>query len=198
MGCHIFSPPYRALGLGSPVRVTASGPAPTVDHWATHSRVHYVYPGTDVTAGSTVDVTWYDGSERPPQAVLDAAAGTLPEQGTVFIGTEGTLVLPHGGDKPLLHPADRFAAARYPEIAPRDHYHEFLDAVLAGGQCSAGFDYAGPLTESVLLGNVAAWFPGEALDFEGRALRFPNKPEANARLTRRYRKGWEPKNLSRS
>lgn len=195
MGCHIFSPPYRALGLGFPVRITASGPAPTTDHWATRSRVHYVYPGTDVTAGSTVDVTWYDGTERPPQAILEAAGGTLPEQGTVFVGTAGTLVLPHGGDRPLLYPAEQFTTVSYPEIAARDHYHEFLEAVLADGRCSAGFDYSGPLTESVLLGNVAAWFPGETLELEARTLRVTNKPDANARLTRRYRKGWEPKGL---
>ena len=66
----------------------------------------------------------------------------------------------------------------------------------AGGRrtpCSAGFDYAGPLTESVLIGNVAAHFPGETLAFDPAALRFPDKPDANQHLTRTYRDGWRVK-----
>ena len=59
--------------------------------------------------------------------------------------------------------------------------------------CSAGFDYAGPLTESVLIGNIAARFPGETLEFDARRLRFPGKPEADQFLTRTYRKGWRVK-----
>ena len=64
--------------------------------------------------------------------------------------------------------------------------------MLGGGKtpCSASFDYAGPLTESVLIGNVAAHFPGETLQFDGKALNFPHRPEANEYLTRRYRSGW--------
>jgi hypothetical protein len=65
--------------------------------------------------------------------------------------------------------------------------------VLAGGktQCSAGFDYAGPLTESVLIGNVAARFPGETARIrrQGAALH-RTSPSANQYLTRSYRSGW--------
>jgi hypothetical protein len=81
------------------------------------------------------------------------------------------------------------------DIPPRDHYAEFIDAVLAGGRkpCSAGFDYAGPLTESVLIGNVAAHFPGETLTFDAVALRFPERHEADQHLSRAYRDGWRIK-----
>ena len=83
------------------------------------------------------------------------------------------------------------ATIQKPELPPRDHYGEFLDAVLAGAgtTCSAGFDYSGPLTESVLIGNVAAHYPGETLGFDAARLTFPGKAEANAHLTRAYRKG---------
>jgi predicted dehydrogenase len=194
MGCHIYSPPYRALGLTAPVRVTAHGPQPTRDHWAVRARVHLGYPATPITAGQTVDVWWYDGGETPPPAIVERAGGKLPDQGTVFVGTDGTLVLPHG-NQPVLHPVEKFANARLPEVAPRDHYAEFLDAVLAGGTCSAAFDYAGPLTESVLMGNVAARTPGQTLEFDARALRFTNHAEANQHLTRSYRKGWGVKGI---
>jgi hypothetical protein len=75
------------------------------------------------------------------------------------------------------------------DLPDRDHYAEFIDVVLGGGKekCSANFDYAGPLTESVLIGNVAAHFPGETLEFDAKKLTFPKQRDANQYLTRSYR-----------
>lgn len=206
MGCHIFSPPYRALGLTAPLKVTSHGASPSRDNWAVSAKVHYVFPGTSVTADKTVDVWWYDGGEKPPAEILailgdkmpaPAADGRFRGQGTIFIGTEGTLWLPHMAKQPFLFPQEKFASYQMPEITPRDHYFEFLDAVLAGGstKCSTSFDYSGPLTETVLMGNVAAWYPGETLEYDSRKLRFTNKPEANVHLSRTFRKGWKVKGV---
>jgi predicted dehydrogenase len=200
MGCHIFSPSYRPLGLTSPISIASHGPAPSRDNWAVSAKFHYVFPGTDLTAGKTLDYWWYDGSQRPPAEVVALAGDRMPPQGNIFIGTDGAIVLPHGG-APFAVPADRFKDAKAPEIAPRDHYAEFLDAVLAAGsgsavKTSANFDYAGPLTETVLLGNVAAHFPGETLELDAARLRFPRKPEADAMLARSYRKNWRLKELT--
>ena len=92
-------------------------------------------------------------------------------------------------------PESKMAALPQIDLPERDHYREFIDVVLGGGKqkCSANFDYAGPLTESVIIGNVAAHFPGETLEFDGKALKFPKKPEANQYLTRSYRQGWAVK-----
>jgi predicted dehydrogenase len=198
MGCHIFSPPYRALKLTAPLSVTSEGPAPNAQNWATKARLHYVFPGTEFTADKTVDFWWYDGGEQPPANILEAAGDKLPQTGSVLIGTEGVLLLPHMHD-PVILPADRSTAAAekvaqlLQGIQERDHYAEFLDAVLARGTVtpSTNFDYAGPLTESVILGNIAARFPKETLAFDARALSFPQKREANAYVTRSYRKGWK-------
>ena len=83
------------------------------------------------------------------------------------------------------------------DIPERDHYREFVDVILAGGKekCSASFDYAGPLTESVLIGNVAAHFTGETLEFDAKSLSFPRKREANQYLTRSYRSGFGMKGV---
>jgi predicted dehydrogenase len=192
MGCHIYSPPYRALKLSSPVSVTAYGPSPSEESWATKARVKVTYPGTEYTAGSTVDVWWYDGGELPPDAVREPIGTRFPQQGSVVVGTDGLLVLPHGSTEPFVLPDTKMAALPQFDLPERDHYAEFIDAVLGGGKakCSAGFDYAGPLTESVLIGNVAAHFPGETLEFDAKTLSFPHKREANQHLTRGYRKGW--------
>lgn len=198
MGCHIFSPPYRALALTAPLSVASEGPAPTTQNWATKARLHYVFPGTEFTADKTVDFWWYDGGEQPPARILEAAGVEKVPDGSVLIGTEGVLLLPHMREPQIL-PADRATAAAdkvaqlRAAIPDRDHYAEFIDAVLARGKVlpSTNFDYSGPLTEAVILGNIAARFPNETLAFDAKALTFPQKREANAYLTRSYRKGWQ-------
>jgi predicted dehydrogenase len=195
MGCHIYSPPYRALKLTSPVAVTAYGPAPTAESWATKARVRLTYPGTEYTADKTVDVWWYDGGELPPDVIREPVGPRFPEQGSIVVGTDGLIVLPHGSTEAFVLPDSKMASLPTIDLPDRDHYGEFIDVVLAGGKekCSANFDYAGPLTESVIIGNVAAHFTGETLKFDARSLSFPDKPEANQYLTRTYRSGWNAK-----
>ena len=195
MGCHIYSPPYRALKLTSPIAVTAYGPAPTAESWATKARVKLTYPGTEFTADKTVDVWWYDGGELPPDSVREPVGARFPEQGSVVVGTDGMIVLPHVTAEPFVLPDSKMAALPTVELTDRDHYGEFIDVVLGGGKqkCSANFDYAGPLTESVIIGNVAARFSGETLRFDAKNLRFPDKPDANPHLTRTYRNDWKPR-----
>ena len=195
MGCHIYSPPYRALKLTSPIAVTAYGPPPTVESWATRARVKLTYPGTEFTAGNTVDVWWYDGGELPPDAIREPIGPRFPPQGSVVVGTDGMIVLPHIRPDAFVLPESKMASLPPSRLTDRDHYAEFIDVVLGGGKevCSASFDYAGPLTESVIIGNVAAHFPGETIRFDARRLSFPDRPEANQYLTRSYRDGWKLK-----
>jgi len=194
MGCHIYSPPYRALKLTSPIAVTAYGPPPTAESWATSARVKLTYPGTEYTADRTVDVWWYDGGELPPDAIREPVGARFPPQGSIVVGTDGLIVLPHVSPEAFVLPESKMAALPAIDLSDRDHYSEFVDVVRAGGRekCSANFDYAGPLTESVIIGNIAAHFTGQPLTFDARALRFPGRPEANQYLTRAYRRGWNP------
>jgi hypothetical protein len=137
---------------------------------------------------------WYDGGELPPAELRTLVGTAMPDQGSLIVGTDGLIVFPHGSTEAFVLPREKQASVTRPSFPPRDHYGEFLDAVLAGGTtpCSASFDYAGPLTESVLIGNVAARFPGETLNFDGKALAFPDKPGATQYLPRAFRHGWEP------
>jgi hypothetical protein len=107
------------------------------------------------------------------------------------------IVLPHMTADAFVLPDSKMANLPKIDLPDRNHYHEFIDVVLGGGKdaCSASFDYAGPLTESVIIGNIAARFPGETLEFDGKALKFPKKPEANQYLTRSYRQGWTLKGV---
>jgi predicted dehydrogenase len=189
MGCHIFSTPIRGVNLYLPTSVTSYGPGAVHGNWPVDAKIKLVFPGTSLTAGETLDFWWYDGATRPPQNVAAAAGGTLPGSGAVIIGTDGAILLPHIGP-PTLHPASTLSSRVVPTPAARNHYHEFLDAVLKGPgtTCSAGFDYAQLVTEAVLLGSVAEHFSGETLAYAPAAMRVTSHPAANKWLQRSFRK----------
>lgn len=196
MGCHIYDPVFKALALTAPISVTSFGPAPSQWNWATDAVIEYVFPGTPYTEGDKVKVTWYDGDARPPkeiQALLEKVP--LPDQGSIFIGTKGCVLLPHIG-APRLFPEDKFDDYKIPRIPSVNHYHQFVDGCLGKGIPSANFDYSGPLTEAVLLGSVATRFPKTVLEWNAAKLKFTNVKEANQYVRRAYRKGWEVKGLS--
>lgn len=196
MGCHIYDPVFGALALTSPLSVRSEGPAPNEHSWAVNAVIHYVFPGTPFTEGKTVNVTWYDGDERPPADVQALAGGRrLPGQGSIMIGTRGIMLLPHIA-MPTLLPEDQFKGYVVPQIETVDHYHEFVDTVLGKTTTSTTFNYSGPLTEAVLLGPLATRFPKTTLEWEGRKLRFRNSKEATAFVRRKYRDGWKVKGLS--
>jgi predicted dehydrogenase len=195
MGCHIFDPVFDALDLRAPISVRSEGPAPNQWNWAVDSRIQYVFPGTFYTAGNTLNVTWYDGAQKPPAEVLALLEGDeLPNIGSIFIGTQGSMVLPHVA-RPLLYPDKKFKDFRYPQVESGDHWGEFIEACLGETRTSAGFGYAGPLTEAVLLGGVASHFPQATLKWNAGKLEFDQR-EANQLVRRDYRQGWSIKGLS--
>jgi predicted dehydrogenase len=196
MGCHIYDPVFKALALTAPLSVKSEGPTPNAHNWANDAIVHYVFPGTQFTAGKTVGVTWYDGDQRPPQEVVAQIGKTgLPDQGSIFLGEKGVMVLPHVA-KPILLPEESFKDYARPTLEPINHWHQFVEAVRGNGQTSANFDYAGPLTESILLGGIASRFPKTTLEWDAAKLRFTNVADANQYIRRTYRKGWEVPGLS--
>ena len=117
-----------------------------------------------------------------------------PGQGSIFFGTEGVMLLPHIG-MPVLLGAEKFKDFPLPKVEGTNHYHQFVDTVLGKASTSAGFDYAGPLTEAVLLGPVATRFPQTTLEWNARKLKFSNSPEATHFVRRQYREGWKVKGL---
>ena len=78
-----------------------------------------------------------------------------------------------------------------PEVKGANHWHQFVDAILGKDKTQANFDYAGPLTEAILLGSVASRFPKTTLEWNAKKLKFTNVKEANQFVRREYRKGWE-------
>jgi hypothetical protein len=188
---------YRSLGVTAPLSILATGPKPNKDNWAINAQYEYIFPGTEYTAGDTVKVTWYDGDARPAAEVAALVGGKVPGQGNIFIGTKGVLLYPHGG-RAKLYPEEDFTEYKFPKFPARDHYMDFIKAV-RGEEVKPIADfvtYSGPLTETILLGGVAAHFPNQKLEWDQKNLTFKNSKQANGLLRRDYRKGWEVKNLS--
>lgn len=195
MGCHIFDPVFDSLDLGTPLSVRSEGPAPNQWNWALDSIIHYTFPGTFYTTGPTFSVTWYDGAQKPPAEVRALLEGDdLPNIGSIFVGTQGALVLPHVA-RPLLYPDKKFRDFKYPQVESGDHWGEFIDACLGQTRTSASFGYAGPLTEAVLLGSVACRFPQTTLKWDAGKLEFDLR-EANPFIRRDYREGWNVRGLT--
>src|SRR6185312_9108573 len=156
MGCHIFDPVFKGLGLAAPISVRSEGAAPNEWNWALDSKIHYTFAGTKLTAGKTLPVTWYDGASKPPAEVIQLLEGDgLPNAGSIFIGTEGVMALPHIA-KPQLYPDAKYQDYKRPDVGEVSHWASFVDACLGEGKTSANFAFAGPLTEAVLLGGVAS------------------------------------------
>lgn len=141
-----------------------------------------------------VKLHWYDGGRQIPADLLDGRTLAKDFNGSVFVGSKGRLFVPHGGGMELM-PREKFADfTPPPHTLPRPeggHYREWIDAAKKGvaGTTGTTFDYSGPMTESVLLGNVA-FRVGKRLEYDWKSMRCPNAPEAEQYIRHHYRKGW--------
>ncbi len=190
-GCHILDPVFMALELTAPTTIEAEAPAIDDQIWAPKSKVSYEFPGTSRTAGDALPITWYDGvGHKPDREGLGVPDGyELPHAGSVLIGENGTMIIPHWS-MPQLFPEDKFREYKMPDVGEVNHYTSWADACLGDGQTTSHFGYAGPLAEAVLLGVVAIRFPKEQLQWDARRGEFTHHADATARLTKEYRSGW--------
>jgi predicted dehydrogenase len=200
IGCHIGSAVFHALGLTRPTKVTAqvepawiSDPARRRDVWPKWQVIEFEYPGTDMTAGKTIKATWLDGYKWPSKEVHKLFENCKwPGEAAIFIGTQGGMLLPHGGG-PQFFPKAKFSKINRPKLPGMNHYQHWVDACIAGKRTMplSNFDFAGKLGEAIILGTVAARCPGTALRWDSAKLKFANSDEANKLIRRTYRKGWE-------
>jgi predicted dehydrogenase len=189
MGCHIIDPPFWALDLGYPTSVQADPGPFNEETYPQKTIVKWEFPARGDLP--PVTVTWYDGANSPPRPEELEKERRLPGQGGLFYGDKGVMLAPHGGG-PRLIPESRMKGFKAPEpFLPRgvNHWQEWIKACEGGPKPLANFDYSGPLTETILLGNVAAR-AGEKLRWDGPNFRVTNVRRANKYLRRKYRKGW--------
>ena len=129
MGCHIYDPTFKALGLTYPISLRSEGPKPNKDNWGFDAIIHYTFPGNKYSKEKTLPVTWYDGTARPPEEIVNLVEGQkLPSQGSVVVGTKGIMLIPHVG-MPKLFPQKRFKDFQMEVVESQHHWHSFIDAV---------------------------------------------------------------------
>lgn len=231
MGVHIFDTPYNALQLDVPKTIKNECRPSNGFGYPENNIVTYEFPQTKYTA-ETLKWIWYDGPGAPKEhedLILPGSKkedsstatnektledkmsletkiandGTLPEQGAMFVGEKGRLLLPHFMQLPkkivdgeyvdisteitAISEANNMGEPirNYDSEGPK-HYHQFIDACLGKDECTAPFSYASKLTETILLGVIAGRFPNQKLHWDSINAKF-SEEEANQYLDGEYR-----------
>lgn len=192
MGCHHFDSSVDGLRLGPPKRVrqTFSG-SHNPGMWSNAREVEFEFPGNELTASDTLKLTWLDGEHAPKAGSipLPAVLKKWPASGGLWIGERGNIFKPYG-QRPYLMPEGQYPGG----FGKQDHYHNWVDAILAGKQACDPFSHGANLTEIVLCGTLAELAPGELVNWDAQAQQ-TNHPAINARLKRAYRDGWKVEGL---
>ena len=196
MGCHTANMAYMALKLGAPKMVEAESakftPGESYPTWAV---VTYQFPARGELP--PVKLIWYEGNRDgkqvlPPQDLFHGQR--VPSSGSLLIGEKGILFSPDDyGARFVLLPEKQFQGVELPKgTLPRSpgHHREWINACKGGPPAMSNFDYAGRLTEFILLGNVAIGV-GQKIEWDAENLKATNCPEAERFIRRPYRKGWE-------
>jgi len=139
------------------------------------------------------DLIWYDGGIRPfPPEELIAEGKSLEREGMMIVGDKGKIIAGFRGENPTLIPSSRMKDFVPPpeEPAPPSGNDIWINAFLKGTQSPGSFIYAGPVTETILLGAVALR-ARKRVEYDSVNMKITNDEEANKFLTREYRKGWE-------
>ncbi|MBT4482701.1 MAG: gfo/Idh/MocA family oxidoreductase, partial [Candidatus Latescibacteria bacterium] len=115
--------------------------------------------------------------------------------GVIFEGTQGKLMCGTYGDHPTLLPTWKMKYFEHPpKVLPRiegNHEQNWTEACKGGEPACSNFEYSGPLTETVVMGNLAIKHPNRKLEWDGDNMRVTNFPEANDFVRMHYREGWE-------
>jgi hypothetical protein len=199
IGCHIFDPVWKGLGLRPPTTIIAEAqeswvksPGRRDEVWPQGDHITWTFPGNNSIAGGELVLEWFDGEYYPPDHIRKIAGPDLkdyPSESAMLIGTEGSMLITHGYPTQLF-PEEKFKSVKLPNLPPRNHYHHFIDACLGGEMNESYFAQTGPMTEAILLGTVAIRTPGEKLVWNSPAMKVTNYEPANQYLQRTYRKGW--------
>lgn len=224
MGCHFLDSPFKALNLKYPVAAEASAAqvwsgdffeADYPDSCPPASKVHIYFPERGEMP--PVEIVWYDGGmqpQRPEELGPNEAFGDW-DGGILFEGSKGKMMCGIYGTNPTLLPTKLNALFQKPEpTIPRikeSHQMNWINGITKGSPTTSSFDFAGPFTEMVLMGNLAVrcfnmkklkagkkpgdWAPYEypgrvKLLWDGDNMKITNFDAANQFVKREYRKGW--------
>ncbi len=176
MACHTFNMPFAALDLRDPIAVQAETSGHNGDCYPQWSVITFDFPANDKRPA--VKVFWYDGGKRPPADLFQGR--NIDASGALLVGEKGKMYAP--GD--YCEQFECIGNVKLPEVQfvhapPGGHFAEWVRAIKGGPQGMSNFpDYAGPLTETILLGNLAVWVAatgkGEKVEWDPKNLKVKN------------------------
>ena len=231
MGCHLIDPPFRVLQLGYPTEVECSvGQVFTKDWIPEHipegcppsSTSRIKFSATKVNT-APITLNWYDGGIRPFHPEIIPEGETIGEgaNGVMMVGDKGIMTCGVYGRDPKVYrkgeetrtmPKDYNSNNAYVDMPEYGHQVHWTDACKAGfgsmkhKALTSSFDYAGPMTETVLMGNLAIrsyalaregkngrkdYYGRKKLLWDGPNMNVTNFDEANQFVKRSYREGWK-------
>ncbi|MES1223592.1 MAG: Gfo/Idh/MocA family oxidoreductase [Bacteroidota bacterium] len=225
MACHIMAPAFAVLKLGYPVSAECSVATRYVENWnqayspdsgpiSSHIILTFQRPGKP-----DLKLHWMDGGIQPERPAELGANEEMGDggNGAIFLGTKGNMMCGTYGINPQLLPTSKTKETKVPQTIARvpggdnGHYAAWVEAAIAGygsekaKNLSSNFDVAGPLTESVLMGNLAIRsneiqkkngndieYPGRHIKllWDGPNMKITNFDDANQFVKRTYRAGW--------
>jgi len=207
LACHVLDPVFWALNLKYPTSVEAC----TSTYW--HEFFQKTEPKNETYPRSTIvryqfparedmpplKLSWWDGGLTPPRPdELEEGRKMGDEDGGILcIGDKGVLMSGCYGMNPRIIPEVKMKEYTRPEPSIEripegmdGHERDWVRACKGGKPASSNFDYSGPMSEMVLMGNLAVRFPGKKLLWDGINMQVTNDELANAYVRRIYREGW--------
>jgi hypothetical protein len=191
---------------GGPIRVRAEVSGLNRVSFPRWERVHWTVPARGDLP--PVGFIWHHGpapelspGSRPKLEALLRERGfpaermdaVFKEAGLLILGKDGAVVADSHNAGVTFLPGEKFKGVE--RNAPKKlrpsqgHYRDWLLAMRGGEAPWASFDYAGPFSEFLMLGNIATQVQGE-LEYDPLAGTFPMSPEAARLLGPEYREGW--------
>ncbi len=234
VGCHLIDIPFRTLGLHYPKDAECSVGTLYVpgeglvynDEGCPASSFNTLHFDATEKSKAPIEMTWSDGGIRPSHPAAIPAnhdiGGRDSKNGVLIIGENGVISTNINDSSPLM--PKLYMNDGETEFGPDNeddfeveygHQRLWVEACKAGYDSpehralTSSFDYAGPMTETVLMGNLAIrsymlrrevgegddkrmkYYARKKLLWDGDNMRITNIEEANQFVTRSYRDGWK-------
>ncbi len=184
MGCHHFNHVFRALKLRQPTSISATASQVFNETAPLASIVTYDFPARE--GMPPLRLLWYDGGLKPPRPAELEPGRELPASGNMYVGDKGVIL-----DNRIIPDEKMKAYKMPPKTLPRRSgtWAEWIEAIRGGEPAGCHFEWAGVLTDAVLLGNIAIR-TGKHLEWSAQKTRFTNHEPANRYVNEKYHNGW--------
>jgi predicted dehydrogenase len=192
MAIHNMDPAFYALDLDAPIAAEAQTSPLRKESFPAWQIITYTFAAKGARPG--LKVLWYDGGKQPPRPPELEADRSLGDNGIYFVGEKGTMLCGGWAGAPRLIPEAKMQAyEKPPKTLPRSvgHRAEWIQACKdrKPADAKAGFDYSGPYTEALLVGNLAVRLQ-KPIKWDSAAMKAADAPEADPLIRKTYRDGF--------